>query len=495
MPVKKKVKAEKVEKKLKKSKDKTKTEKKLKTVLEDNSFDDILNDIEKHVGLVSSFKEKSERVSTTLASVDLILNGGLVAGMWYTFSGGEQSSKTTLATTTLGSLAYGIYADKIPYKLFFNYEGSFDSTYFVNQQKTRGFKGKATDIFGIQDPTSGKYLSRPVVRKYDENIGEVFFDTLAMLLRSLPDKIHKNDKWWLVYENNKKIKDYEKIKSASNNNLYKSTGKLWVETDNPYPQAVLVVDSYPAMLPEKQDVDDPNDAIAVQARMFSTQLKRVKGRMAKKKVIVLGINQMRKVPMAMFGPTEEEPCGEALKFYSDARLKMTSRSSVFGNKGKVLKEKSVQFEGKKDVYRYVNIKTIKNKTSVPDLETWVRVWVRDGKGIARGYDPVFDSWYFLTQIGACNGGAETGQHKKITLSLEVLGIKDWPTKPKTIDWMDFKKLILCEKAVQEKVLKSIGYKGKYFNLREKILKSGNDPKTFELFIEQESKKDKGDKDE
>lgn len=473
----------------------SKTEKKAKVVLEDNSFDNLLDDLEKDNGLLSSFSEKSERVSTTLASIDLILNGGLVAGLWYTFFGGEQSSKTTLATSTLGSLALGLYADKIPYKVFFNYEGSFSPEYFVNQLKTSGFKGKSTDIFGMQNPETGKYITRPVVRKYDEQIGEKFFDLLSGLMRRLPDKYYKQNKWWLVYEDNKKLDKYSELKEKCDQKLFKQTGKLWVETDNPYPQAVFVVDSYPAMLPEKQDVDDANDPIAIQARMFSTQLKRVKGRMSAKKIIVMGINQLRAVPMAMFGPTEAEPCGEALKFFSDARLKMTSRSSVFGNKGKVLKEKSVTHEGKKDYYRYVNIKTIKNKTSIPDLETWVRVWVRDGKGEARGYDPVFDSWYFLTQIGACNGGSETGSLKKVTLSLDILGIKDWPSKPKTIEWPDFKRLILCDKDTQEKVLKDIGYKGKYFNLRDKILKAGNNPKTFELFIEQEAKRDKGGDDE
>jgi RecA/RadA recombinase len=223
-------------------------------------------------------------------------------------------------------------------------------------------------------------------------------------------------------------------------------------------------------------------------------LKRVKGRMQAKKIIVVGINQIRAVPMAMFGPTEQEACGNALKFFSDGRLKMTSRSSVFGTKGKLEKEPSVQFEGKTDYYRYVNIKTIKNKTSVPDLETWVRIWIRDGKGVARGYDPVFDSWYFLTQIGACNGGNETSKKSKVSLKLEMIGIKDWPTKPKQIAWLDFKMLISGTKEQQEKVFKDIGYTGKYFNVRSKILTAGNDPKYFDLFIEQESKKEKPEED-
>lgn len=509
MPVKKKATKEKPEKKVKKTSkvekiskaDKktkkapkevetklTKGEKKLVKVLESSRMDDILDDIEKDLSLVSGFSEKCERISTTLAALDLILNGGLVPGLWYTFAGGEQSSKTTLVTETMGSLSISDFADKIPLKIFINGEGSFDSTYFLNQMAKQGFKGKVHDIFGIKDPNTGKYIKRPIVRKYDESIGETVFEVLARLLRTLPDKLYKNDKWWLVYKVDKKAKDYEKIKSSADAKMSKAYGGLWVETDNPYPQMIYAIDSYPALLPEKQDVNDPNNEIATQARMYSNQIKRVKGKMSKKKVIVLGINQLRKDPMARYGPSEIEPCGEALRFYSDARLRMISRSSVFGNKGKELVEKSVQFSGKKDVYRYVNVKTIKNKTSIPDLETWIRVWVRDGEGKARGYDPVFDSWYFLTQVGGCTGGSITSAHKKVKLSLDVIGVKDWPKEAKALDWADFKRLILCDKETQEKVLKSTGYKGKYFNLRNKILAAGNNPKSFDLFIEQESKK-------
>jgi RecA/RadA recombinase len=497
MPVKKKTSKEKPEKKVKKTSKVekiSKEDKKSKKVLEykTSEMDEMLDSLEKSNGLISSFTENSRRVPTTMAAVDLILNGGLVSGMWYTFSGGEQSSKTTLATMMLASLSMGDYKDKIKIKQFYNYEGSFSSDYFINQARTLGFKGKSTDIFGIQDPKSGEYVQRPIIRKYDEQIAEKFFNMLVSIQRRLPDKIYSREKWWLVYDDTKENKKY---RASCDEKQYKRTGKYWIETDNPYPQAVIVTDSLPAMLPEKQDEDDANDPIASQARMFSTQLKRVKGRMQSKKIIVLAINQMRKVPMAMFGPTEEEACGQAVRFYSDARLKMTSRSSVFGTKGKLEKEPSVQFDGKMDYYRYINIKTIKNKTSVPDLETWVRIWIRDGAGKARGYDPVFDSWYFLTQIGACNGGNETSKKSKVSMKLEMIGVKDWPSKAKQIDWLSFKLLISGTKEQQEKIYKEIGYKGKYFSLRNKILTASNDPKYFDLFIEQESKKDKPDKDE
>src|SRR5690606_20896194 len=80
-------------------------------------------------------------------------------------------------------------------------------------------------------------------------------------------------------------------------------------------QALLSLDSYPAMLTEKQDTDDPSAAMAIQARMFSEQLRRVKGRMRSKRIAVLGVNQLRQKPAVMFGSPDYEPGGEALKFF------------------------------------------------------------------------------------------------------------------------------------------------------------------------------------
>ena len=62
--------------------------------------------MEKKFGLMSmAVSESEDRLSTGLLSVDTILAGGLLPGGWYTFFGGEQSCKSTLATTAMGSIA------------------------------------------------------------------------------------------------------------------------------------------------------------------------------------------------------------------------------------------------------------------------------------------------------------------------------------------------------------------------------------------------------
>jgi len=437
--------------------------------------DDLLDDIQHEVGLVSTMASHTKRVSTGSLSLDLILSGGIVPGGWYTFFGGEQSSKSTLAMTQIAQAAIKKQADieagrDAPLIAYFDYEGSFSPDYFMSIARSLGFKGTIQDMFGIQDD-KGVYIKKGLVRRFQVNIGELFFAFQRKLQRELPDKMYRQGKWWKVYPaklTDKKGKSKavnENLKQYADSKLLKETGKYWIECEDGSPQAILVVDSYPAMLPKNVDErEDDNEAIAEQARMFSTQLKRVKGAMEPKKVVVMGVNQLRAVPMAMYGPSEAEPSGNALKFFSDARLKMVSRSSVFGIKGKEEREESVQYKGKKDTYRYVNVKTIKNKLSVPDLETWLRIWVRDGKGEAHGYDPVFDSWYFMDQTGVA-----TGNRNKMTLDLSKIGVKDWPKKMKPISFIEMKTLILGNKEEITKTLKKIGHKGKPFHLRKKLI--------------------------
>ena len=65
-----------------------------------------IDSMEKKFGLMSmAVSESEDRLSTGLLSIDVNLAGGLLPGGWYTFFGGEQSCKSTLATTAMGSIA------------------------------------------------------------------------------------------------------------------------------------------------------------------------------------------------------------------------------------------------------------------------------------------------------------------------------------------------------------------------------------------------------
>lgn len=423
------------------------------------ALDDQLDVIEKDYGLTSSSVDNtSARVSTNLLSLDIILARGLVPGL-YTIFGPEQSCKSTGATTLL---AAALETD-VPVIQVWDFEGSTSGEYLASILRVNGIKAEVSDVFGIRNPKTQQWEVKPRVRYYAEGVAEKFFDSLAKLERVLPDKVQMNDQWYLVYEDtkvNRKITGDEFDK-----NYWRKTGKLRVPADNDSLQALIILDSYPAMLPEKQDVDDPNSAIGVQARMFSDQLKRVKGKLRSKRIAVVGINQLRLKPMAMYGPPDYEPCGEALKYFSDVRLKFTPRalSAIPGVKGKgyIEEEDSITGSGA-DTYRYIHVRAIKNKLSTPNIEGWLRLWITNANGEGCGFDPVFDTYWYLTQTGQV-----TGKRNAMKICLEGRPVS------KTVSWMDFKTMVLGTTKEIRATCESVGMKP--LRIREfcrKQLKSG-----------------------
>lgn len=451
-------------------------------------LDKQLAEIERAENLVASLGSNKPRISTGLLCLDLILGGGLAFGAWYTFFGGEQSSKSTLAMTQLAKAAVD---DVVKILWYFDFEGSFSSDYQEAIGKALGYKGDTSDIFGIVDD-EGNYVKLPRIRKYTTAVAEKFFNMVYRLEKSLPDKLERKGKWWYVYDD---TKENAKYKAHGNSKLYTKTKRIWIEAPDNSPQALIVVDSYPAMLPEKMDDEDGKAGIGVQARMFSDQLKRIKGRMESKGIIIMGINQLRDKPLVMFGSPTYEPGGQALKFNSDVRLQMSSRAVPQGEPRKkdssqFAEEPSVNIKGTKDTYRYVNVKAVKNKlSSGSDMSCWLRIWVRDGEGVAKGYDPVWDTAEFLKSIGVMSGS-----RNKLVIDWDLLKIKGL-TGTQKIDWQTFKKLILGDKKRVLKILSDAGYKGKYFNLRKKLFELVKSKKAQKMYFETISNKAKGEEDE
>lgn len=412
-------------------------------------IDNVLDGIEKDYHLASSSMDKNEkRLSTGILEIDRVLGKGVVPGAWYTVLGQEQSAKSTLVST----ITTAALNSEVPILASWDYEGSTSPEYLENMMKVNGIKASVEEIFGIKD-TKGNWVIKPRVRYYSEAIGEKFFDYLAKLQRKLPDKLKMADQWYYVYEDNKVNK--AKVGDNYDVDYYKKHKRFRIPAPDGNMQALILLDSYPAMLPENMDVDDPNSAIASQARMFSEQLKRVKGRLRAKKITVLGVNQLRDKPMVMFGSPEYEPCGNALKLFSDARLRMTPRAIPNG-KGQFEEEDSAFGEGT-DVYRYIHVRAIKNKLSTPNLEGWLRIWVRDKYGKARGFCPVWDTYQYLINTGQIQGNLGT----KTKLKLAIKG-KD---VTKVFKWADFKAMILGNSKTAGPVMTKIGF-SKYFSIRD-----------------------------
>jgi hypothetical protein len=176
----------------------------------------------------------------------------------------------------------------------------------------------------------------------------------------------------------------------------------------------------------------------------------------------------------MFGNPEYEPCGEAVKYFSDVRLRMGPRvlnaAPGITEKGMILEEKSVTGKGV-DTYRMINVRAQKNKLSVPNMEGWMRLWIEDGNGDARGFDPVWDTWRYLVNSGQCKGARNS-----IKLHIEGKAVTKVALK-----WMEFKMLILGSKDQKSKIFEHIGVKP--FDIREWCKKDLAGGKGFAKILE------------
>lgn len=281
-----------------------------------NLMDDVLDFIEKKTKVSSQDAARhAPRISTGCLALDMYLSGGIVPGGWYTFSGGEQSCKSTMTMSIMASLIRLKYSG---ISVVFDYEGSTDAEYVAGQLKTFGVKVDPKTIFGVRDDEDGSWIVKPKIRYYAPDNGERFFDYMSMLRRRLPDKIVEKDGGaYYIFENNKE--NAKKLAGKYDKKWFSRNNQFKVPAPDGHMQAMVIVDSYPAMMPDQVDDDDGSKAMALQARMFSDGIKRFRGGMRRKMMTIVGVNQLRQKPAVMFGSPEYEPGGDALKFYCFGR--------------------------------------------------------------------------------------------------------------------------------------------------------------------------------
>lgn len=437
-----------------------------------------IDDISRREGFESDTLEDLPPMSTGLLVMDLLYGGGIRPG-WYTHFGREQSCKTTGALTIMASAI----KHKVPLIAFCDYENSTRNSkiYVGNILQGMGVTTPIDEIFGKHNKKTGDWEIPPKVRFRSESRGDVFFTWLHNILVALPDKRCINGEWWVVFDETKE--NVAKLGEFANKTMAKRYGKgLWLPaTDGGTLQAVIFVDSYPGMNPLANDEDDPNQTIALQARMFSAGLRRVKGRLASKMVAVVGINQLRVNPLAMYGSSEVEPCGESLKFNSDVRCKFTPRASGFPLWGEINKESkfeeepSAEGEGV-DRYRYVQIFTFKNKLWTPNRLGWLRLWHSDYEGMGRGFDPVFDTAYYLMLTCQLKGRGR----KSMQIKLRGVGMKDFVP----IKWNDLKWWVLGDKDEHAEICERLGLQ-KVFGLRSLCFKQLENGVAEKMYVAQD----------
>lgn len=417
------------------------------TTLTDSPVDylETISTLEKVCRINSITLTQEDRISTGNLCLDLMLGGGLAPSLTI-FSGPEQSSKTTTAISAMASSVN----QKVGMRVLWDAEGSSGSSidYVSNIFKTMKIDVDMETLFGIRK--GNKYLTTPVVYYRDEPSMDTFFNWVYGLLKRLPEKRQEAGKWWYIYEASQENK--AKFKGKYDLAMTRAGNGLYIPAEDGALQAMIIIDSFPALLPEAMDQDDTKNGMAVQAREFSQHLPRIKGRLRSRRVAILGINQLREKPGVMYGLPFYEPGGQALKFYSDVRFWFNPRalSGVPFNpkgKGQIEKEPSADGAGE-DTYRYIHGKSIKNKLGIPNRETWLRIWVEDATGQANGLDPVWDTFFVLHQTGQLSG-------KRTAIKLNVYGMGE---AKRTLTWNEFKILIVGNKEDQEPLYKKIGYR-------------------------------------
>jgi len=376
---------------------------------------------------------RSTAVSTGLLTTDLLLNGGVYPSGWYTFFGLEQSAKSTHMMTAMTAM----FHSGVPILAYFDPEGATSPDYIeaiahaTSTQATGSLDIKK--VFGVRHPKTGDWVIEPRIHYSPENGLETVWKSIAAMLRRLPDKIYTEGEWWLLFDNTKE--NISRFKGQGDTKVGKRYGKIAIKSlDGGTAQALIIVDSYPALVSEVDDTDDGSNAIGTDARGHSKHVPKIKGQLKRKHCTLVGVNQLRdSINLTGSGPKFYEPGGHALKFYSDARMQQTPRSVPHGS-GQLELEDSVLHNGKgEDQYRYICMRPTKNKFGVPHLEGWYRIWQSDPTGKGHGFCPVYDAWQYLKSTGQATGSIG----RKIDIQLGRLSITG-------LTWLDFKRLILLE---------------------------------------------------
>ena len=115
---------------------------------------------------------------------------------------------------------------------------------------------------------------------------------------------------------------------------------------------VVAVDSVAALTPRTELEGQMGDqSVGVQARMMSQAMRKLTGVLNRTQTLCLFTNQIREKVGVMFGPTETQPGGRALKFYSSVRLDIRRIETLK--------------DGAEAIGNRVRVKVVKNKIAAP----------------------------------------------------------------------------------------------------------------------------------
>ena len=245
---------------------------------------------------------------------------------------------------------------------------------------------KISEVYG--PPKSGKSeLAQSVVSAFlvDNPTGiAVYFDQET----AIDDKKLRTDPIFgcgrLIVRKSKTLEGIFKTIKRTVNELVKSG------TERP---VLYVIDSVAATETEEERGSEEigSKQWASQARVLSTGLRQIRGKLLDTNAHLLVVNQVRLKPGEMFS-TQDSACGEALKFYADYRLKMVN---IGGYKlGSSKKGESKPPDGYKIV-----VQTVKNKRVTPMRKVTVPLLFSRHFGLESGLSDVFGMWENMKAAG------------------------------------------------------------------------------------------------
>jgi recombination protein RecA len=127
------------------------------------------------------------------------------------------------------------------------------------------------------------------------------------------------------------------------------------------PPTFIALDSVPALITKRELKGDPSDVtMGVRAQFYSKLCTYLVGRLAKKNVHMMFVNQIRMKIGVVFGNPETTPGGNAIKFYATHRLRMSRAGKV------------------EDGAMVTKIRAVKNKVAEPQREMEVRLVFKTG---------------------------------------------------------------------------------------------------------------------
>jgi len=264
--------------------------------------------------------DPNHALSTGILSLDLILSGGLFSGRMVTFLGRDSSGKSTLIQECIAAAqrqkALVVHLDM---------ESSAEAGY----QGRQGIQ--APDVYKLPDGSKGYYYECP-------ETGEELYSFAYDMMKVFPS----------------------------------------VDTLNSPPKYLFICDGYESMT--SKDVKIDKNPIGTYARMHSRYQKLIRKELRRCGGSWLATNQFRTTGIgSFFVNSEDDAGGWALKYYSDAKVKVS--------------RKKPGADGCPDGVSPMKFNVTRNRMAVPNQIAEARLFV----GV--GVDKLFDRLQFLTLAG------------------------------------------------------------------------------------------------